>query len=73
MQTKKWSMIETVLSTAIGFVIALLSQHFLFPLWGIEVEWHDNFQIACVFTIISIVRGYFVRRMFNLMHVKGIM
>jgi hypothetical protein len=66
MQSKKHSVLESVVSTAIGFVINVTAQHLIFPLFGIYVGWGDNLTIAVFFTVISIARGYFVRRLFNL-------
>ena len=65
MQTKKMSLIETIVSVAIGYIVALLSQIVVFPLFDIEVSLIDNLLIGLLFTVISIIRGYFVRRLFN--------
>ena len=65
MQTKKMSLIETIVSVAIGYVVALLSQIVVFPLFDIEVSLIDNLLIGLLFTVISIIRGYYVRRLFN--------
>lgn len=65
MQTKKMSLIETVLSVLIGYIVALLSQIVVFPLFDIEVSLIDNLLIGLLFTVISIIRGYYVRRLFN--------
>lgn len=66
MQSKKHSVFESITSTAIGFVINVTAQHLIFPLFGIYVAWSENLLIAVFFTVISIIRGYFVRRLFNL-------
>ena len=68
MQTRRQSMIETAASVAIGYVVALLSQIVIFPLFGINATMTDNLLIGAWFTVISIVRGYYVRRFFNWMH-----
>ena len=65
MQSKKMSLIETIVSVAIGYVVALLSQIVVFPLFDIEVSLIDNLLIGLLFTVISIIRGYYVRRLFN--------
>ena len=65
MQTKKMSLIETVSSVLIGYIVALLSQIVVFPLFDIEVSLIDNLLIGLLFTVISIIRGYYVRRLFN--------
>lgn len=68
MQTRRQSMVETAASVAIGYVVALLSQLAIFPLFGIHATMTDNLLIGAWFTVISIVRGYYVRRFFNWMH-----
>lgn len=65
MQSKKMSLIETVLSVLIGYIVALLSQIVVFPLFDIEVSLTDNLLIGLLFTVISIIRGYYIRRLFN--------
>ena len=68
MQTRRQSMIETAASVAIGYVVALLSQIVIFPMFGIHATMTDNLLIGAWFTVISIIRGYFVRRFFNWLH-----
>ncbi len=64
-QTKKQSLKETVISTIIGLAVSLITQIVVFPLYNIEVSFNQNIQITIIFTIVSILRGYFVRRYFN--------
>ena len=68
MQTRRQSMIETAASVAIGYLVALASQLAIFPLFGIHATLSDNLLIGAWFTVISIIRGYYVRRFFNWMH-----
>lgn len=68
MQTRRQSMIETAASVAIGYLVALASQLAIFPLFGIHATLSDNLLIGAWFTVISIIRGYFVRRFFNWLH-----
>ena len=68
MQTRRQSMIETAASVAIGYVVALLSQIVIFPMFGIHATMTDNLLIGAWFTVISIIRGYYVRRFFNWVH-----
>lgn len=64
-QSKKQSLAETCINVAIGYVVALLSQLAVFPMFGIDVPLSSNLAIGAWFTVISIVRGYVVRRAFN--------
>ena len=65
MQSKKMSLIETLSSVAIGYIISLAAQMIIFPIFEIEVSLEDNLLIGLFFTVVSIVRGYYVRRLFN--------
>lgn len=68
MQTKTHSLIESLTNVAIGYVVALLSQIVLFPMFNIYVPLSDNLLIGLWFTVISIFRSYVVRRYFNKKH-----
>lgn len=70
MQTKKMSLIETLSSVTIGYIIALASQLIIFPVFNIEVSLTDNLLIGLFFTVVSIIRGYYVRRFFNWIKIK---
>ena len=64
-QTRKQSLVESLINVAIGYGVAVLSQILIFPLFGIHVALSDNLLIGLYFTAISIVRSYVVRRVFN--------
>jgi hypothetical protein len=64
-QSRKLSLIETITSTAIGYSVAVVTQVIIFPLFGIIIPLQDNLAIGAIFTVVSIVRGYVVRRVFN--------
>lgn len=70
-QSKRGSLIETVTGTAIGYSVAVVTQVVVFPWFNLQVSTSQNLLIAAVFTIISLVRGYWVRRLFNHMHKRG--
>jgi len=65
MQPKKHSLIESITNTLVGFIISLLVQLIIYPVLDIEVKFHQNIIITVVFTVVSIVRGYVIRRYFN--------
>ena len=68
MQTKMQSLIETVSSIAIGFVIALAAQSFIMWVEGIEADFMRDIRVTVFFTVISLIRSYYVRRLFNRIH-----
>jgi hypothetical protein len=65
MQSKKHSLIEAIFNCFIGWLVAFISQLFIFPMVGLQVDLATNFAISIYFTIISILRSYILRRIFN--------
>lgn len=66
MQSCLGSFIESNVNTFVGFAGSMLIWEFLVkPLWNLPTNLADNLAITCIFTVWSIVRGYFVRRYFN--------
>ncbi len=65
MQSRKQSLIESVVNVLVGYVVALTSQLVIFPLFGVNLPLADNLLISAFFTVVSIVRSYLIRRVFN--------
>ena len=70
-QSKLSSLLETCLSIAIGFVVSLALTAYVMPAYGHHVTMGQNLQITGIFTVASIIRGYYVRRFFNWLHVRS--
>lgn len=64
-QTRRMSFVESCANVAIGYGVAVLANLAIFPAFGIRVSLADNLLIAGFFTVVSLVRGYCVRRAFN--------
>lgn len=65
-QRKAISLLESCLNVGSGFVLSLIVWEFVIePLFGIEKSLRENIGITGIFTVISIVRGYIWRRLFN--------
>ena len=64
-QTKIGSLIEAIINTIIGFSINFVANMFVFPLFGFQLSLSSNFALGCIYTVISVVRSYCIRRWFN--------
>lgn len=64
-QSKQQSLIESIIQTIIGLATSVLIQVILYPVMGIPVSFTQNLIITAVFFAVSIIRGYFVRRIFE--------
>ena len=71
MKSRKWSLVESISNVLVGFGVAILGQIIIFPWFGMQVRLTDNLKIGGIFTVVSIMRSYGVRRMFNWMHNGG--
>lgn len=72
-QSKLESLIEASLNTASGFVVSLFVWQFIAaPLFGYHVTWKDNFLLTALFTVVSVMRSYIWRRLFNRKFYKAI-
>lgn len=72
-QKKRHSLVEAILNIAIGLGVALVVQLLVFPLFGIQIPMSAHLGIVAIFTAVSVVRSYYVRRLFNYLHVKEIL
>jgi len=68
MQSKRHSIIETLVSTAIGFIVSLILVNIVLPIYNFPVNLGQSIGITVIFTVASILRGYCVRRSFNWLH-----
>ena len=65
MQTKRQSLIETLTSVFVGWFISFIANMLVLPLFGYNINLTDGVLISIIFTAISVIRGYVVRRWFN--------
>jgi hypothetical protein len=62
------SFAEAMLNILVGCGVALVTQIVVFPWFGIHIPLSDDLWITAIFTVVSLVRSYFLRRMFNKLH-----
>lgn len=65
MQSRKASLAEAITNVVVGYWIAVAVQSVVFPLLGIRVSFTENLFIGAVFTVVSILRSYALRRLFE--------
>ncbi|CAB4130408.1 hypothetical protein UFOVP119_32 [uncultured Caudovirales phage] len=64
-QSRTGSIVESAANIAVGFSINWLANMFILPAFGFPVTGGTAFEIGLVFTVISVVRSYTLRRIFN--------
>ena len=64
-QSRRQSLIEAITNVVVGYALAVLTQIMVFPWFGLQVSLGDNLAIGAMFVIISLLRSYALRRLFE--------
>ena len=65
MQRRWMSLLEATTNIVVDYCLAVLTQLFVFPLFGLRATFSENLLIGGVFTVISLARSYLLCRLFN--------
>lgn len=66
MKQSRWmSFVESVANVAVGYGVAVLTQILVFPWFGLTATLEENLRIGVIFTGVSLVRSYLLRRAFE--------
>ena len=65
MQSRWMSLLEWVTNIVVGYCLAVLTQVLVFPLFELSVSLGENLGIGAIFTVISLLRSFALRRLFN--------
>ncbi len=69
-QSRLMSLVESLANVLVGYVVAVVTQMAVFPLFGLAVTVTENLLIGLIFTAVSIVRSYALRRGFEAQRVR---
>jgi hypothetical protein len=69
-QSRLMSLVESLANVLVGYGVAVATQLAVFPLFGLAVTVTENLLIGLIFTVVSIVRSYALRRGFEALRVR---
>ena len=69
-QSRLMSLVESLANVLVGYGVAVATQMAVFPLFGLAVTIAENLLIGLIFTAVSIVRSYALRRGFEALRVR---
>lgn len=69
-QSRLMSLAESLANVLVGYGVAVITQVVVFPLFGLVVTVTENMLIGLIFTVVSIVRSYALRRGFEALLVR---
>ena len=71
MKQSRWmSLVEAVTNVLVGYGVAVATQWAVFPLFGLHATLQENLVIGLVFTAVSLVRSYVLRRAFEALRIR---
>jgi len=70
MQTRMQSLIEATVNIGVGFAVSVVLWQLLAHYYGYHMPIVRNLQITTIFTVVSLLRSYSLRRVFNWVHTR---
>lgn len=67
MQSRVMSLVEAISNVVVGYGVAVMTQMLMFPFFGLHASLEQNLGIGVIFTGVSLIRSYALRRFFNAM------
>ena len=64
-QSRTMSMVEAIANVAVGFWVAITAQVLVFPLFGFHAAPAQHLAIGAIFTCLSLIRSFALRRLFE--------
>ena len=64
-QSRAMSLVEVITNVVVGYGLAVTTQIVVFPWFGIETGLTEHLTIGLAFLVVSLVRGYALRRLFE--------
>ncbi len=69
-QSRLMSLVESLANVLVGYGVAVATQMVVFPIFDLAVTVTENLLISLIFTVVSIVRSYALRRGFEALRVR---
>ena len=64
-QTRLMSLIEAITNVVVGYGVAVVTQMLVFPVFGLHTTLAQNLKLGLIFTGISLIRSFALRRAFE--------
>ncbi|WP_458379626.1 DUF7220 family protein [Stappia indica] len=71
-QSRLMSLVESVANVIVGYGVAVVTQILIFPIFGLHTTLAQNLQMGAIFTLVSIVRSFGLRRLFEAIRVRRV-
>ena len=68
-QSRLMSLVEAITNVVVGYGVAVFTQILIFPIFGLHTTLAQNLQMGLLFTCVSIIRSFLLRRLFEAIRV----
>jgi len=69
-QSRAMSLLEAIANVVVGYGVAVTTQMLVFPLFGLQTTLAQNLKLGALFSIVSIMRSFALRRVFEAIRVR---
>jgi len=69
-QSRAMSLVEAFANVVVGYGVAVATQMLVFPVFGLQTTLAQNLKMGAVFSIVSIMRSFALRRVFEAIRVR---
>lgn len=69
-QSRVMSLVETAVNILVGVGVAMLANAIILPWLGFDISFKQNLIFGVAMTVVSIVRSYGLRRLFEALHIR---
>jgi len=69
-QSRAMSFLEAFANVVIGYTVAVGTQILIFPMFGLHTSLSQNLKLGAAFTVVSILRSFALRRLFETLRVR---
>ncbi|OUS07832.1 hypothetical protein A9Q96_04840 [Rhodobacterales bacterium 52_120_T64] len=70
-QSRAMSFLEAIANVVIGYIVAVCTQILIFPVFGLHTTLSQNLKLGTAFTVVSILRSFALRRLFETFRVRN--
>ena len=69
-QSRLMSLVEAITNVIVGYGVAVVTQILIFPIFGLQTTLGQNLAMGGIFTIVSLLRSFALRRLFEAIRVR---
>ena len=70
-QSRAMSFFEAIANVVLGYTVAVGTQMLVFPMFGLNTSLGQNLKLGAAFTVVSILRSFALRRLFETLRVRN--